>query len=73
MKVRFTPEAETQTDESDTWWREHRDVRDPGRGTEVVARWVPEHACVRVARTGRVALLLAREAEPVQAMACVIG
>ena len=27
MKVRFTPEAETQADESDTWWREHRDVR----------------------------------------------
>ncbi len=28
MKVRFTPEAEKQADESDTWWREHRDVRD---------------------------------------------
>jgi plasmid stabilization system protein ParE len=28
MKVRFTPEAEKQADESDAWWREHRDVRD---------------------------------------------
>src|SRR5271169_6114400 len=28
MRVRFTPEAEKQADESDAWWREHRDVRD---------------------------------------------
>jgi plasmid stabilization system protein ParE len=29
MKVRFTPEAEEQADEIDTWWRRHRrDARD---------------------------------------------
>jgi len=28
MKVRFTPEAEAQADASDTWWREHREIRD---------------------------------------------
>jgi plasmid stabilization system protein ParE len=29
MKVRFTPEAEEQADEIDTWWRQHRkDARD---------------------------------------------
>jgi plasmid stabilization system protein ParE len=28
MKVRFTPEAEAQADEIDTWWRENRDARD---------------------------------------------
>jgi plasmid stabilization system protein ParE len=30
MRVRFTPEAEQQTDDIDTWWRQHRvDARDP--------------------------------------------
>jgi hypothetical protein len=24
----FTPEAEQQADECDTWWRKHRDARD---------------------------------------------
>jgi plasmid stabilization system protein ParE len=24
VKVRFTPEAEQQAEESDTWWRQHR-------------------------------------------------
>jgi hypothetical protein len=28
MKVVFTPEAEQQADECDTWWRGHRDARD---------------------------------------------
>jgi hypothetical protein len=28
MKVQFTPEAEEHADTSDTWWREHREVRD---------------------------------------------
>ena len=29
MKLVFTPEAEQQADECDTWWRENRDARDP--------------------------------------------
>jgi plasmid stabilization system protein ParE len=28
MKLVFTPEAEQQADECDTWWRQHRDARD---------------------------------------------
>ena len=28
MKVSFTPEADQQADECDTWWREHRDERE---------------------------------------------
>ncbi len=28
MKLVFTPEAEAQADECDTWWRERRDARD---------------------------------------------
>jgi plasmid stabilization system protein ParE len=28
MKLVFTPEAEQQADECDTWWRENRDARD---------------------------------------------
>ncbi|HSO33729.1 MAG TPA: type II toxin-antitoxin system RelE/ParE family toxin [Labilithrix sp.] len=28
MNVRFTPEAQAQADECDTWWRQHRTARD---------------------------------------------
>lgn len=28
MNVRFTPDAQEQADECDTWWRQHRTARD---------------------------------------------
>jgi plasmid stabilization system protein ParE len=28
MNVRFTPEAQAQADECDTWWRQHRTARE---------------------------------------------